>query len=127
MPDEKRRAKAGRERRLGLGDADLGAGHLGRVAADEVVHGLLGRQPAHRRQHAKGIARQEDDVRRMTADAGNLGVGNELDRVGGPRVFGQAGVVVVDVPRGRVDDRVFQHGAEADGVVNLRLASRATA
>jgi hypothetical protein len=32
-----RRAEAGTERRLRLADADLGAGELGRIAADEVV------------------------------------------------------------------------------------------
>ena len=86
-------AEAGRERRLRLGDADLGAGDLGRVAADEVVHRLRGRELADRRQHAEGVAGQEDDVGRVAGDAGDLGVADELDRVGPAGVLGDAGVV----------------------------------
>ena len=40
MPDQERPAEAGRERGLRLGDAHFGAGDLGRVAADEVIHRL---------------------------------------------------------------------------------------
>jgi len=39
------RAETGRKRRLRLADPFLGAGDFGRVAADEVVHRLGGRQP----------------------------------------------------------------------------------
>ena len=90
VPDEERAAEAGRERGLRLGHAHLGAGDLGGVAADEVVHRLRGRQRAHRRQHAEGVAGQEDDVGRVAGDARNLGVGDELDRVGAARVLGDA-------------------------------------
>ena len=40
----KRLAKQRRERRRGLGDADLGAGDLGRKTRYKVVHGGIGRQ-----------------------------------------------------------------------------------
>ena len=40
----KRLAKQRRERGRGLGDADLGAGDLGRKARHKVVHGGIGRQ-----------------------------------------------------------------------------------
>jgi hypothetical protein len=45
-----RRAEAGREGRLGLGHADLGAGDAGGVARQEVIHRLIRRQPRDRRQ-----------------------------------------------------------------------------
>ena len=87
MPDEERAAEAGRKRRLRLGHADFGAGDFGRVTADEVVLGLLRRQPADRRQHAEGVAGQKDDIGRMIGDARNLGVGDELDRIGSRGCF----------------------------------------
>jgi hypothetical protein len=48
----------------GLGDADLGAGDLGGVARQEVVHRLVGRQPRDRRQHPNASAVSMTDVRR---------------------------------------------------------------
>jgi hypothetical protein len=63
MPRHERRAEASREGRLRLAaDALLGAGHLGRVARQEVVHRLAGGELGDRRQHAEGIGRQHDDV-----------------------------------------------------------------
>ena len=87
MPDQERAAEAGRERRLRLGHAHLGAGHLRGVAADEVIHRLRGRKRADRRQHAERVAGQEDHVGRMAGHAGNLGVVDELDRIGAARVL----------------------------------------
>ena len=43
---QERLAEAGRERRLRLGDADLGAGELRGEAGEEVVERLLAREPA---------------------------------------------------------------------------------
>lgn len=57
------------------------------VATDEVVHGLRQVELAHRREHTKCIARQEDDVLRLRPDARYLRIGNVLDRVGSPRVL----------------------------------------
>ena len=65
MPDEERPAEARRERGLRLGHAHLGAGDLGRVAADEVIHRVRRRERADRRQHAERVAREEDHVGRM--------------------------------------------------------------
>ncbi len=56
--------KQARERGLRLLDADLGAGELGRVAADEVVGGLLAGEPRDRRQDPERVGGQEDDVLR---------------------------------------------------------------
>lgn len=76
MEHEEWRAKAGGEGGLGLGNAIFGAGDLGRVARDEVVHGLLGCELGDRRKDAKGVAGQEDDVLGMAAHARNLGIRN---------------------------------------------------
>ena len=43
---------------------------------------LVLRQARHRRQHAEAVAREQDDVVRMAADSGQLGVGDVLQRVG---------------------------------------------
>jgi hypothetical protein len=81
------RAEAGGEGGLRLLDAVLRAGDQSGVAADEVVHGLRQVQLAHRREHAEGVARQEDHVLGVRADAWYLGVGDVLDRVGSPSVL----------------------------------------
>src|SRR5690606_24037757 len=91
------RAEAGRERRLRLGQAALGAGHLGGVAEQEVVGRLGGRQARDRRQYAEGVGCQEHDRARVPGAAGLGGVGDHPDWVSSARVLGQRGVVVVDL------------------------------
>ena len=44
VPDQERPAETGRKSGLRLGDAHLGAGHLGGVAADEMIHRVRGRE-----------------------------------------------------------------------------------
>ena len=86
---EERRSETGAEGRLRLfAETALGAGHFGRVAAQEVIHGLLGREARDRRQHAEGVRGQEDHVAGMAADARDHGVVDEVERVGGARVLG---------------------------------------
>ena len=105
---------------LGLGDAVLGAGHLGGVAADEVEHGLGGAELGNGRQHAAGVAGEEDDVGGVVRrEAGDLGVINVLDGVGAARVLRQRRVVVVHDAGDGVEDDVFQDGAVFDGVENV--------
>ena len=48
---------------------------------DKVVHGLLGRELRDRRQHAKGVAREHDDVLRDPSRGDRLRVRDEVDRV----------------------------------------------
>ena len=55
-------AKASRECRGRLGDAALGAGQLSGEAGQEIVLSLLGGQDGDRRQHAKSVGAQEDDI-----------------------------------------------------------------
>ena len=85
------------------------------------IHRLLGRELRDRRQHAERVGGQEDDVLRMSAEAGNHGVLDELDRIRRARVLGLAVVVVVGNARDGIEHHVFQHGAEAERVVDLRL------
>src|SRR3546814_2719762 len=61
MARHERRAEAGRKGRLWLGDADLGARDLGGIAGQEVIHGLIGRQPGDRRQYAERIGGQHEN------------------------------------------------------------------
>lgn len=61
--------------------------HLGGVAGDEVVHGLLAREPRHRRQHAERVAAQQDQVLGVRAHAGDARVVDVLDRVRRARVL----------------------------------------
>ena len=63
-----RRAEAGREGRFRLRHADFGAGDLGGVAREEVVHRLVGRQPRDRRQHPERVGGEHDDVRGHRAE-----------------------------------------------------------
>jgi hypothetical protein len=66
---EEGRAEARRERRRRLVNAAFGAGDLGRVAGQEVVHGLAAGELGDGREDAEGVAREEDDVLRV---AGHL-------------------------------------------------------
>ena len=123
MPDEKRPAEAGRERRLRLGHAHLGARDLGRVAADEVIHRVRRRERADRRQHAERVAGEKDHVGRMAGDAGDLRVLDELDRIRAARVLRDARVGVIDVAI-FIEHDVLEHRAEAQRLKDVRLVFR---
>lgn len=55
--------------------------HLGGVARDEVVHRLLCGQARHWWQHTKGVAAQQNQILGVPANAGDLGIVNEVDGV----------------------------------------------
>src|SRR5204862_8201255 len=55
----------------------LGARHFCGVAAEEVIHGLFGRQPRDRRQDAECVGGQEDDIAAMSTHAGHHGRSEE--------------------------------------------------
>ena len=116
----KRLAEQRGERGRGLGDADLGAGDLGRKARHKVVHGGVGRQARDRRQHAKGVAGQEQHDARGGAHALGPCVRNVLHGVGHARVVCDGDVVVVGLAV-LVEHHVFADGAKADGVEDLGL------
>jgi hypothetical protein len=58
-----------------LGHATLGAGDLGGVARQEVVHRLRRRQLGDRRHDAEGVGGQHDDVLRLAGAAGGEAFG----------------------------------------------------
>ena len=117
-----RRTETGGEGGFRLGHADLRAGHLCGIARQEVVHGLLRRQPRDRGEHAKGVGGQHDYILRHRTEIVFRRVGNEVDRIGTAAVFGQAGIVQIQRAGLIVHDDIFQHRAEpAGGGINLRL------
>ena len=127
---QERRPEAGREGRLRLLDADLGAGELGGVAADEVVGGLLAGQPRDRRQDTERVGGQEDDRARRAGDAGLVGVADEVERVGAAGVLGEPLRVEVELAGGRVEVDVLEDRPEPPrrledvGLVHRRQADR---
>ena len=130
MPGQERRAEARRERRRRLLDPDLRPGQLGRVAADEVVGGLLPRQPRDRRQDPERVRGQEDHVARRARDPGRIGVADEVQRVRAAGVLGELLRVQVQLARHRVDVDVLEDRPEAPrrredvGLVGRREADR---
>ena len=89
-------------------DAALRAGNLRRVAGEEVIHRLLGRQARDRRQHAEGIGREHDDVLRMPGIAFGNDVRDAGQRIGGARVLRLRGIVEIERARRRIVNHVLQ-------------------
>ena len=116
-----RAAEAGREVGLWLGDALFGAGELGGVAVDEVVHRLLGCELGDGGEDAERVGGEEDDILGVPADGGDLCPGDEVDGVGHAGILGDGDVVVVGDAGFGVDDGVLEDGPEADGVPDLGL------
>src|SRR5688572_11430531 len=85
---EERRAEAGRERRLRLGDADLRPGQLGREAGEEPIQRLVAREPRDRREDSERVGGEEHDRARMARSLRRERVRDLLELVRGPRVLG---------------------------------------
>ena len=82
-------AKAGGEGWRRLRDAALGTGQLGGEARQEVVLGLVGGQTRNRRQNAKGVSGEEDNLGGMTGFGDGLNdVLDMIDRIRDAGVFG---------------------------------------
>lgn len=85
-------------------------------------HGLGGVQLRDGGEDTTSVTGEEDDVggvvRRYARD---LCVLDELDGVGTAGVLGESDIVVVDVAGYWVEDNVLKHGAELDGVEDIRL------
>ena len=126
MPRHERRAEAGREHRLRLlAEPDLGAGDLRRIAGQEMIHRLLGAELGDRRHDAERVAGQHDDVLRVRRQPVRVGIRDEVERIAGPRVLGQARIVDIGHPGQRVEHDIFEHRAEAgDRRIDLRLGGR---
>ena len=90
-----------------------------------MVHRLLGAELGDRRHDAERVAGQHDDVLRMRRQPVRVGVRDEVERIAGPRVLGQARIVDIGHPGHRIEHDVFQHRAEAgDRRIDLRLGGR---
>ena len=61
--------------------ADSVVSHLGSVARDKMVHGLLQSQTGDRWQHSEGVTAEEDQVLGVRAQAGHAGIVDVLQRV----------------------------------------------
>mmetsp|Transcript_2691 Transcript_2691/g.7620 ORF Transcript_2691/g.7620 Transcript_2691/m.7620 type:complete len:286 (-) Transcript_2691:1238-2095(-) len=121
VPHKERPSKAGGKGGLGFRDAHLCPGDLCGVATHKVIHCLLCRQLAHRGEDTKGIAGEHDNVLGVGAHAGDQSVVDVLDGVGGPGVLCHTAVGEVHHVAVVVVDHILQNGAEADGIVDVRL------
>ena len=108
---QERRAEAGGEGRLRLGDADLRAGELRRVAGEEAVHRLVAGQPRDRRQDPERVRGEEDRPSRMPGVLRRQRVRDLLELVRRARVLGLRVVVEVD-DAALVEDDVLEHRPE---------------
>ena len=107
------RAETGAEGDLRfLAHVQLRARHLGRVAADEVVHGLFGSKAGNGRHDAGGIAGEHDDVGGVPGHLLRHGVVDEGQGIAGSGVLGAAVVVQVQAPGDGIVDHILQDGAE---------------
>ena len=106
-------AKASGEGRLRLRHAPFGSGHTGGIAAEEMIHGLFRRQLRNRRQYAKGISRQHDDILRLTAHPRCFDIGNEINRVRGTGVFRQRSIIQIAFTGQGIEHDIFQNRAES--------------
>mmetsp|Transcript_10995 Transcript_10995/g.17951 ORF Transcript_10995/g.17951 Transcript_10995/m.17951 type:complete len:281 (+) Transcript_10995:623-1465(+) len=113
--------EAGREGGLRLGHATLGAGHLGGVTGEEVVHGLARRQARHRGEHAIRVTGQEEDRRGVAALRVLLVVINMVDGVGHAAILRLLHVEEVHLLGLGVHMHVLQQRVAADGAVDVWL------
>eukprot|EP00968_Pinguiococcus_pyrenoidosus_P005034 scaffold327_cov257-Pinguiococcus_pyrenoidosus.AAC.11 len=121
QPGQEGGAEAGREGGLGLLDAPLRAGDLGRVARQEVVHGLLRGELGDGREDAEGVAGEEDHVVRVATHGHRVVVLDVVQRVRHAAVLGLAGVEVVRGVVGSLEGDILQQRIALDGPVDLRL------
>jgi hypothetical protein len=73
----------------GAATAEQSSSHLGAVAGNEIVHGLLRREAGDGRQDPKGIAAQQDDGFGVRPGARRPGIGNMLNGVRCTRILCQ--------------------------------------
>nr|GFD51604.1 hypothetical protein [Tanacetum cinerariifolium] len=85
---QEHRPEAGRKRGLGLHNAHFGARHLGRIAAQEVVHSVAFIELAQGGQHAGGVGGEEKNIGRHRPHARHRDVGDVVDGVRRAGVLG---------------------------------------
>ena len=109
---QERCAEAGREGRLWLGHANFGAGQLGGVARQEVVHRLVGCEARDGRQDAVGVGRQQHDRGRRAGALLWHGARDRADGIRHARVLGDRLVGEVDLACNRIEHNVLDDRAE---------------
>ena len=115
-------AKAGAEGCLWFNNTGFRARNLGRVAGQEVVHGLVGSESGQWWHTPEGVACEHNDVFRVACYARIYRARNIRDWIGGARVFGKAVVIKVQVPVAKIDADILDDRAEAaGGFVNQRF------
>ena len=74
-----------------------------------------------RRQHTEGIRGEENDVLRVSADARNHCIFDELEWIGRAGILGDLARIEIEQPLIGIDGDILQHGSEADRVPDLGL------
>ncbi len=108
-------AEAGAEGRLWFRHAAFRSGDLGRIARQEVIHRLCGRQLGNWRQHAERVSSQHDNVRWISAQTVLCGVRNVADGIRSAGVFSQGRVIEIELASHGIEGNVLQNRAEAPG------------
>ncbi len=121
MPDQKGSSETSAKRRRRFVDTHFSTRDFGGIAADKMVHRLRRGEATDRRQDSKCVARQENNVLWVFADAGLFDPVDKVDGISDPRVLGNRRIVVIHHVRPRVVDDVFQHRTEANRVVDFRF------
>ncbi len=122
MQSHKRCAKTGAKRCLRLNDPLFGAGYLGGVAGEEVVHCLLRREFGDGWHNTEGVSGEKDNIGRMASHTGADAVRNTGDGICGARVFGERIVVQINAAAAGINSYVFQNGAKSTrGLIDLRF------
>jgi hypothetical protein len=86
-----------------------------------VIHRLLGREFGDRRQHSKGIARQENNVGRVSSDTRYLRIPDKFYGVRAAGVLSYAGIREINLVALVIEGHIFKNGSEPQGVEYFRL------
>ena len=92
-------------------DPHLGSCQLACVTGQELIHGLLRREPANRWHYPGSIRGQEEYDLWMFSHAGETHIVNILARIGSPGIFGNGIVCKVQIPV--FQDHVFGQGTKS--------------
>src|SRR5260221_128692 len=98
MPDQERSPETRRKRCSRFVNAHFRAGNFRCITADKVVHDLCGRQRTHRRQHAKGVTGEKDDIARVISNTRDLCIPDKFYWISTACVFGDARIAIVHQP-----------------------------
>ena len=121
MQLEESLTEASRESRGRLGDAALGSRELCRKAGQEVILGLLRRQNGDRRQYAKRIRREENDILRCRSVGNRLyNLLDMIDRIGNTGILRDTLVGEINLTI-CIDRDILEECVAADCIVDVRL------